>query len=153
MPEAALAGAGLRLELLPQQDGGLSVALLIREAMERQHGLAGIEVVEVVVLQPVAPDLPLRRDEGADHGVGELPVARIIHPLAEPDEGEGEQADRIVPFGGATFPVAPAFTAPHDFRVGHMDRPLKRTGAGKLVRERSVSRSNRRGGQEGEQIK
>ena len=153
VPEAALAGAGLGLELFAQKTGGLLVALFVRQAIERQHGPAGINIVEVVVLQSVAPDLPLRGDEGADDGASELPVARFIHPLTELNERKSEQADRIIPFGAATFLVDQAFAAPHDFGVGHADRPLQRTGAGKLARERCIGRPNGRAGQESDQKK
>ena len=136
VPEPAVAGARLGVELLAQQRGGLLITLVMGELPERQHGLARIDVVEAVILRLVTVDFSVRRDERTDRVFGEFNVVRVVRLFVQFEQRQREQAGGVIPFGlAARFPDQTVTAARH-FRIGQPQRPLQRRGAGKFFRRR-----------------
>ena len=60
VPEPAIKCARLCVQLLPQNGGRLLITFLVRQRPQREHGLAGIERVQLIFLRPVTLNAAIR---------------------------------------------------------------------------------------------
>jgi len=118
VPETASLVRGCVSSCLRSKSAAFLVAFVFVKLVQRQHRLAGVDVVELVFLGLVPAMLP---SAVMNEPIGAFDKSPVLLGV-EFEQRQRKQASRVIPFGPAAFLPRQRVATPR-----HFDRPCART--------------------------